>query len=277
MIDCHLHLQDRRLGNPTPILAAVRREKIRCLVVNGTDPDDWGEVAGLARIAPEVIPCFGLHPWRVGNAAEDWRDKLERWLGAFPQAGVGEVGLDRWIRGHDVKRQKDVFLAQLELAANLRRPLSLHCLQAWGTLLECLRTADLSAGCLLHSYGGPVEMVRDFADLGVYFSLSGYFFREGKEEKLRAFECVPPDRVLLETDAPDMLPPPHFVRTPLSDAGGTTINHPVNLASLYEAYSNWQGITEAVTVTRMRSNFSAWFFGGEREQYLAGYPALTGR
>ena len=277
MIDCHLHLQDSRLGDPAPVLAAVRREKITCLVVNGTHPDDWGEVGRLSQVASEVIPSFGLHPWRVEDVTDDWREKLVSWLRVFPHAGVGEVGLDRWIRGHDVERQKEVLLFQLELAATLGRPLSLHCLQAWGTLLECLRGADLSAGCLLHSFAGPVEMVRDFADLGVYFSLSGYFFRKDKEEKLRVFESVPPERILLESDAPDMMPPQEFVRIRFPETEDATINHPVNLVSLYGAYANWQGTTHVEAVTRIRRNFVSWFFGGERERYLDCYPALSGR
>lgn len=276
MTDSHLHLQDARLGDPIPVLEAVRREKILALVVNGTHPEDWGEVARLSRIAPEVIPSFGLHPWRVGEVPPDWPETLARLLREFPEAGVGEAGLDRWIRGHDPERQKEVLQIQLELAATLDRPLSLHCLQAWGTLLECLRDADLSAGCLLHSYAGPVEMLGDFVDLGVYFSLSGYFFREGKEEKLKTFESVPPERILLESDAPDMMPPPRLVRVPLFESGGEAINHPANLVSLYEAYARWQGFSTTEAVLRIRRNFVAWFFGGERKRYLDRYPALSG-
>ncbi|NLT72154.1 MAG: TatD family hydrolase [Verrucomicrobiaceae bacterium] len=265
MTDSHLHLQDARLGDPGPILAAVRREKIRALVVNGTHPEDWGEVARLARIAPEVIPSFGLHPWRVGDVPSDWPETLEGRLREFPEAGVGEAGLDRWIRGHDLERQKEVLQIQLELAATLRRPLSLHCLQAWGTLLECLRNADLSAGCLLHSYAGPVEMLGDFIDLGAYFSLSGYFFRDGKEKKLETFESIPPERILLESDAPDMMPPEQFVRFPLPERDGEAINHPANLVSLYEAYARWQGLATADAILRIRRSFASWFFGGERK------------
>ncbi len=277
MIDCHLHLQDARLGDPSGILSSVRRDKISCLVVNGTHPNDWAEVARLARVAPEVIPSFGLHPWNIDGAADDWAGSLQGWLREFPLAGVGEAGLDRWIKGHDLERQKEVFTTQLELAASWGRPLSVHCLQAWGALLECLRQADLSAGCLLHSYGGPAEMVKDFADLGVFFSLSGYFFREGKEEKLRVFETVPGDRLLLETDAPDMMPPPDFVRVTIPDDEVGPVNHPANLVSLYEACASWQGRPVAEVVIRTRRNFVAWFFRGEREHYLCRYPALSGR
>jgi TatD DNase family protein len=277
MIDCHLHLHDVCPGDAGEVIGAVRRENISCLVTNGTHPGDWEKVADLARRYPEVIPCFGVHPWKVNGIESDWEEKLGEWLGEFPLSGVGEVGLDRWITGHHPSVQKEIFQAQLKTASTLRRPLSVHCLRAWGTLFECLREADLSAGCLLHSYGGPVEMVKDFADLGVYFSLSGYFFKEGKEEKLRVFEEIPADRHLLESDAPDMMPPPGFVRIELPESGGRPVNHPANLVSLYEAYSAWQGIRTAETVSRMRRNFAGWFFRGDRSRFLSRFPFLTAR
>lgn len=277
MIDCHLHLQDDRLGAPAGIIDATRRDRISCLVVNGTHPDDWEKVACLAREFPEVIPSFGLHPWKVSNAPDYWADSLAERLQAFPLAGVGEVGLDRWIKGHDLERQTEVFTIQLELASSLGRPLSVHCLQAWGTLLECLQAADLSAGCLLHSYGGPPEMVKDFVDLGVYFSLSGYFFRDDKEEKRRVFDQVPPDRILLETDAPDMMPPGDLVRVALPTVDGRPVNHPANLTAIYEAYAKWKGDETANVVTRVRENFLSWFFRGARAEYLSRYPALSER
>lgn len=276
MIDCHLHLQDSRLGDLARILATVRSERIACLVVNGTEPGDWEKVASLSRLYPEVIPSFGVHPWRVNEVERNWRDLLGERLTDFPMAGVGEIGLDRWIKGHNLKRQKEFFQAQLALAADLRRPISIHCLNAWGSLLECLRKADLSAGCLLHSYGGSAELVGELVDLGAYFSLSGYFFRDDKTAKLKAFEKVPDERLLLETDAPDMLPPIFMQRHPLVGDGGVILNHPANLPSLYEAYASWRGSGVDEVLHRMRTNFAAWFFAGARGFYRSGFPILNG-
>ena len=86
MIDCHLHLQDERLGYPAAIMGATRRNGISCLVVNGTHPDDWGKVSRLAREFTEVIPSFGLHPWRVPDAPDDWAEILGERLRDSPLA-----------------------------------------------------------------------------------------------------------------------------------------------------------------------------------------------
>jgi TatD DNase family protein len=261
MIDCHLHLQDPRLAAETEeIVSAARALGIATMVVNGTHPGDWDAVARLAASYPEVLPQFGLHPWRAGTEGKGWLERLEELLVGHPQAGVGEIGLDRWIRGNDPVRQREVFSAQLALARRLGRPVSVHCLRAWGALLECLAETPPSAGLLLHSYGGPVELVPELAARGAYFSLSGYFFREGKEAKLATFDAVPRDRLLLETDAPDMAPPEAMRRYRLRGrpGDGEEANHPANLVAVYDAVAARWGMSFEETVAAMRSNFAAW-------------------
>ena len=105
---------------------------------------------------------------------------------------------------------------QLRLAAERNLPLSIHCLQAWGPLLDILRAEPRPAcGFLLHSYGGAAELVAPLAELGAYFSLPGYFALERKTRQREAFRQVPADRLLIETDAPDQSLPPERVQYPL--------------------------------------------------------------
>jgi TatD DNase family protein len=142
------------------------------------------------------VPAFGLHPWFT--AEEGWLEKLEEFLRRVP-ALVGEIGLDG-VKA--VPGQEERFLAQLALAGSLRRPAVLHCVKSWGHMLELLKKADLPA-FMLHAYGGPAEMVKDFAGLNGYFSFGGDI-TDPKREKLRAaLAAVPPDRLLFETESPE--------------------------------------------------------------------------
>jgi TatD DNase family protein len=264
MIDCHLHLQDPRLADfLRGIMETVRSLGIRRLVVNGTGPRDWDAVKHLAATYPEVLPSFGLHPWKVGTETEGWLADLEDRLLSHPAAGVGEIGLDRWIRGHDLERQKAVFLAQLELAERLDRSVSIHCLQAWGSLLEILTEHPPRTGILLHSYGGPAEMVEDFVALGAWFSISGYFFRPDKAGKLAVFDQVPHDRLLVETDAPDMALPHdvqrYFLEADSKISTPSSLNHPANLIVVYEATAARLGMTRGELEDLVSSNFSRWW------------------
>ncbi len=231
--DAHNHLQDDRFGGrQEELIRTCRGAGIARMVVNGSCESDWPAVLKLARLYPEVLPSFGYHPWYVAERTANWRDVLIQFLDQVP-SGVGEVGLDRWKAGLDPATQEEVFRWQLGLAAERNLPISIHCLKAWGHLHELLRTGPRPAvGFLLHSYGGPREMISPLANLGAYFSLPGYFARDRKERQRETFRHVPIDRLLLETDAPDQPLPSHRNQYPWSDAG-PELNHPANLVSVY--------------------------------------------
>lgn len=204
----------------------MRENGIIGCVVNGTECGDWRDVSELAEChSGFVIPSFGLHPWKVKDRPDDWLNQLREYLMRFPNAGVGECGLDRWIENFDIDDQRDVFRDQLRLATELDRPCTIHCLRAWGLLLEDLNDADALPSILLHSYGGSIETAQKLVELGAYFSFSGYFLRERKRKVVDVFRQIPRDRILVETDAPDMIPPEHD-----RPFGDEALNHPANLA-----------------------------------------------
>lgn len=258
LIDTHLHLQDEKLQSiRESVVATLRAEKVDWWGVNSTSPHDWEKVASLAVSLPEVFPFFGVHPWKVNGLEDCWEKKLVEILNRFPGAGIGEIGLDRWIQDHDIRKQKEIFDQQLELAVQYRRPVTVHCLQAWGSLAEILEDRLGGLPFLLHSFGGPVEMVPRFLDLGAYFSISGYFFRKTRKEKLDVFRSIPGERILLETDAPDMLPPQEMLRYP-SAHKGQQVNHPGNLPEIYQAYAAWRGCSADAVIRAMRENCRCW-------------------
>ncbi len=272
MIDAHLHLQDPRFPEDlSGVMKDLQVSGITRLVVNGTCPNDWGRVGELADSFPEIVPSFGLHPWKVGGVHPEWREELESFLLRYPGAGVGEIGLDRWIRGHDIEAQSRCFLSQLELASRHDRPLTFHCLRAWRQLREFLEKTGPLPPFLLHSYGGPVEMVDDLVRHGAYFSLSGYFLRPDKATKRSVFERIPEERILLETDAPDMMPPPELViRAMIDPRKRETLNHPANLVSIYQAFANWRGLELEAVIRLMRNNFESWFRERNRTDSSSG-------
>ncbi|MBK1830473.1 TatD family hydrolase [Verrucomicrobiaceae bacterium R5-34] len=250
MTDAHLHLQDARFDTVRDrVVAEMLEAGITRCVVNGTCPADWPKVAELAAQYPDlIIPSFGLHPWKKPTA--DWHSQLLHFLDTTPNAFLGECGLDRWIKDYDLDLQTETFTAQLEIAAERNLPLSIHCLKSWGPLIKILESIRLpERGFLLHSYGGSAELVPRLAALGSYFSFSGYFLQERKAKVLNAFRSVPSNRLLMETDAPDMLPPEHIITHPLPH----DLNHPANLVSITKAAS------EHLDTSLISSNFYRFF------------------
>ena len=260
--DAHNHLQDERLkARRAEIMAAAAALPVDHMVVNGACESDWPEVLELARDYPMVVPSFGYHPWYVGEQTRDWQTALVSFLDAVPSA-VGEIGLDKWIEGADLPRQEESFVWQWRLAAERGLPVSVHCLQAWGWLLEILRREPQPPpGFVLHSFGGPAEMIPDLAKMGAYFSLPGYFAHEPKARKREAFLRVPLDRLLIETDAPDQSLPPERTRFPLPESDGKPVNHPANIGAVYEFAAEFLRMPLTDLTEQVEANFFRVFGG----------------
>ena len=256
LFDAHNHLQDARFGGrQDELIADCAASGLTKMVVNGTRESDWPDVAALAKRHDCVLPSFGLHPWFVHERTADWLPNLERQLDAWPGA-VGEIGLDRWKPGLAYDGQEEVFTAQLRLAAERDLPASIHCLKTWGRLHELLRDGPLpKRGFLLHSYGGPAEMVEPLARLGAYFGFPGAFTHERKTRQRAAFRQVPTDRLLIETDAPDQTLPDDRVTHPL----GQAINHPANITAVYGAAAELFGEPTDDLAKRVEENFVRLF------------------
>ena len=253
MIDAHTHLQ-------MPALAELDLShywnQVDTVVVNGTHPKDWPQVAELAQNR-QVYASYGVHPWETQNLPGDWLELLRHYLTRDPNAGVGEIGLDKWIRSYDLPLQKDVFLTQLALATELERPITIHCLKAWGTLKELLHSYEGPA-FLLHAYAGPVDYIPFFAERGAYFSFSPYFLLERKKQTCQNFLQVPRERLLLETDAPSMLGP-RTTWCPEQSSFSPEHQHPGNIESLYHAVAPLLAESHSGLVTRVEENFRQWW------------------
>ena len=263
LYDAHNHLQDERFGGRQQELAAASwSEGVQRMVVNGSGEADWPAVLALARSCPRILPSFGCHPWYVGERSADWRKNLVQFLEAMPSA-IGEIGLDRWKPDLAYDDQEEVFATQLRLAAERNLPVSIHCLQAWGRLFDLLRDNPRPPrGFLLHSFGGPREMVPAFAKLGAYFSLPGYFAHDRKVRQRETFRHVPPDRLLIETDAPDQSLPLALNAHPLLDARtGQPLNHPANLGAVYRFAAGLFGEQVEPLAARVEENFRRLFGG----------------
>ena len=203
-------------------------------VVNATREADWEAVAVLAREFPGyVFPAYGIHPWHADAAAEGWEKRLRERLLSDPMSSVGEVGVDGWVDSPGMEVQLPVFIKQAELAAELGRVMTVHCLKAWEPLFAAMdRAAAWPEKFLMHSFGGSAEIVERLLKKGAWFSFSGHFLHPRKAKALEVFRKLPEERILLETDAPEMMPPEEFIGFPL----GAGINHPANLRRIAEAF-----------------------------------------
>ncbi|MFA5257044.1 MAG: TatD family hydrolase [Opitutales bacterium] len=205
LFDAHNHIQDERLGKQLGevLHRASLADVTRMAACASGLGNEW---ARLQKIGEEHAGCvfasFGLHPWHVDTAPIGWKRDLEHRLAALP-SGMGEIGLDKAARATaPIEDQIKAFRWQLDLALERGLPVSIHCVKAWGLVLEQLR-ARPGLRFMLHAYGGTPELARELTALGAYLSFGSALTDPRRSGVAQALQAVAKDRLLLETDAPD--------------------------------------------------------------------------
>lgn len=253
LFDSHNHLQ--RFADPLRIIAEMREAGIEGCVANGTSEEDWGAVAKLAEDFPDFVrPAFGLHPWHAHQRTEAWLGSLEAYLDRFPNASIGECGLDGWVAEPSLEIQREVFLPQLAIARDRKLPVTIHALKAWEPLFEAFDQEAPPEKFLLHSFGGSAELVKRLLPIGAWFSFSGYFLQPRKAKVIESFKTIPRDRLLIETDAPDMMPPPEFVEHEFHG-----MNHPANLKRIAAGLAERLGVETSGLAQETAGNHERFF------------------
>jgi len=232
--DSHCHLQDERFAGSLPqVMERAGLAGVVRMSCCGAEENDWERVRKIALAYKAALPSFGLHPLYVRNRTDKWLDNLKSFLLSMP-SGVGEIGLDKNVDPPNDADQELCFIEQLRLARELKRPVTIHCRQAWGRLLEILRQeGGMPNGGVLHTYTGSAELAPQFEEIGLYISFSGAITRPGSKRAQRALAAVSPDRLLIETDSPDILP--------VGAAGA--VNEPANLAIVARCVASLLGRT----------------------------------
>jgi TatD DNase family protein len=231
--DAHNHLHDSRLDGC--------RERCAECIVNATREDDWNAVLAIAS-SPSRHAAIGIHPWFAHTAAPGWDTRLRTLLLTNPEAGVGECGLDAKSRTSPLDIQIPVFSRQLALARELNRPITIHCVGAWGRLIDLLKQSPPPDRWLLHAFNGSRETARQLAKTGAFFSISARALDPRNPSILDVFQAIPPDRILLESDAP---------------------NHPIDLAPTGTAIAEKLGSRPGEFARLTRDNFHRFLNLGE--------------
>jgi TatD DNase family protein len=204
--DTHLHLDAE--DAPAALLAQARQAGVGFFLVVGTAAHDSRRALEVALCESGVGAAVGVHPHAAKQAGDlsEFRDLL-----AAPQAvAVGEIGLDYYYDHSPRADQRRVFAAFLDLAGEFRRPVIVHCRDAFDDCLPML-AAVASAGLriLIHSFTGTPAQAEEALGFGALLSFNG-MTTFPKADNIRAtLAVVPVDRLLLETDSPYLAPVPH--------------------------------------------------------------------
>ena len=198
LIDTHAHLDEM-----IDIDGAIQRAKdsgIQAIVGVGSDLQSNEKILHLAARYPKyVFPALGLHPWRLER--EDLAKSfsfIEANLS--PCIALGEVGLDLAIQTPR-ERQAEVFKELLNIARRQKKPVLLHARRAWAEALELLIENGISRA-VFHWYSGPIDILKRILKNGYLISATPAALYSDRHRQ--ALKETPLDRILLETDAPEV-------------------------------------------------------------------------
>jgi TatD DNase family protein len=208
MIDSHCHLTYKQLQDQLEgVLVRAARAGVTQMVTIGTTVPDARQTIALCKRLPQVRCAIGIHPHHSGQATSDDLAALGELEREEVVVALGEMGLDYHYDFSPKHRQKDVFVAQLTLARERRRPIVIHCREAIDDCLEILK--DFPAiPAVFHCFTGTPDEARRIIDRGYYLGFTGVVTYKRSDELREVARFVPADRFLVETDAPYLSPDP---------------------------------------------------------------------
>lgn len=232
--DAHCHLQDHRLDTVRDeIIDNAIKHGIRGCLTCGTAPNDWHCVASLkSRPDFDIRKAFGVHPWYVNELKSNWSDILRGFLFKYQDAAIGEIGLDAFRNGIPIGIQVDVLEKQLDIAAELCRPIVLHGVKALDELLGiCRPYAERIPAIMVHAFAGSLEQLNSWLAIDAFISIGGSITRSARLREVA--KHIPEDRLLYETDSPDMFPDEGTPAIP-----ETRLNQPANLKHIITVHTH---------------------------------------
>jgi TatD DNase family protein len=204
VIDTHAHL-DALDDDPALVVARARDAGVTRILTVGTTPAGCRRALELADQHDGVFAILGIHPHEAGSIAPDAVREVCG-LQNHPKAvAVGEIGLD-WFRDYaPPEAQRRLFAAQLEMAADIGKPVVIHTRAADEDTRAALLGFDGTV--VLHCFTSP-HLLETALERGWYVSFAGNAtFPKAVDLRLAATQ-VPADRILAETDAPYLAPQP---------------------------------------------------------------------
>lgn len=237
MFDIGVNLSSNQFNvDREAVVARARAAGVNGMLLTGTNADESERVAAMARHFPGCWATVGVHP----HDASSWSDKTKaRILHLLSQervVAVGECGLD-FNRNYSTQNEQEyTFIAQLEIAAERELPVFLHCREAHRRFMTLLKPWIAKVpGAVLHCFTGTRNEALECLDNGLYLGITGWVCDERRGLELQTLlPLIPANRLLLETDAPWLLP-----RT-LQPKPKSRRNEPVYLAHILAQVAQWR-------------------------------------
>ncbi|MFK8021226.1 MAG: TatD family hydrolase [Pseudomonadales bacterium] len=211
------------------------------IVVTGTCLESSRAAIDLAsRFPSKLSATVGIHPHEAESFSEGDLRALAELSALTEVSALGEMGLDYNRNFASRTAQVRAFEGQLQLAADLQRPVFVHERDAAEDMLALLeKYRPMLTAAVVHCFTGEEATLKAYLDLDVHIGITGWICDERRGNHLRDLVgIVPRGRLMLETDSPYLMPRDYPAKKQLHS---TRRNEPVTLMHIAETVSNCRG------------------------------------
>jgi TatD DNase family protein len=243
--DTHAHL-DACADPAEEVIDRARAAGVDRIVAIGSGIDSCRQTLAIAARAEGVSAALGVHPHQAGDGDADRLNELRELLADHRAVAVGEIGLDYYRDYAPRDRQRDLFARQLELAAELDKPVVIHMRAAESETASML--TSFAGTVVLHCFSSP-ELLPVALERGYYVSFAGNVTYPKAANLREAASQVPAERLLAETDSPYLSPQPRRGRP----------NEPANVVHTVAALAEARGEDPAALARQLDENAATAF------------------
>ena len=202
-----------------------------------------------------IFCSIGIHPHNASDLKPNTIENLKKYLGNQHVKAIGEIGLDYYRNFQSPEIQKKCFNAFLELASTNQYPVFLHHREAFSDFYPMVKNCIGEVpDSIVHCFTGTKSELKKFLDLGLYIGITGWICDPKRGVDLREIiKYIPLDRLLIETDAPYLVPK-NMVNKPRNNR-----NEPLFLEHIANDISELLNIDKALLAEETTNNFKKLF------------------
>lgn len=206
--DTHAHYDDEKFDeNRDTLIEEMHTNGVDYIINIGSDMESSVKSMELAKKYDFIYAAVGVHPHEVKDMTEAVIERLREYSEYEKVVAIGEIGLDYYYDFSPRDKQRYWFERQLELAAELDLPVSIHSRDAAQETFDIIKNSRVRKG-VIHAYSGSVEMARDYIDMGFYIGVGGVVTFKNAKKLVDVVRFAPMEKILLETDSPYLSPVP---------------------------------------------------------------------
>lgn len=243
----------RQFKDPAALIKNSLDRGVSC-ILTGTGMETNKKVSAFTLGQEQVYGTVGIHPHNADQARKEDFEALEQYVLSNKNiVAIGECGLDFDRNFSTRDNQIRCFEKHIVLAEKLNKPLFLHERSAAREFIGRFKHhQEICKTSVVHCFTGDIKTLEQYLEMGFYIGITGWICDDRRGKELReAVRIIPPDRILLETDAPYL--------TPKNIPGLPNVNVPENIVYVAKELAKHMKMEEEVLIAKARANTKLLF------------------